>query len=348
MSLQLAEELKTGAEEQVNWTEVEKVIFKRRSVRLYKKQQVPEELVKRILEAGRFAPSAGNAQDWKFVVIRDQDIINDITRDVVKKCKFFRALLEYRGSKIRFFKKIFSKMVTRFIPNDLHPTPFGAVMLIAQEKLGLYHGAPTVILILKDVRGVSNPVLDAGIAGQNMVLAAHSLGLGTCWVSFSKLALETRYWRKRLGIEYPYEFVSSLAVGYPVGDPDGFVKRDMHEVDWFEGGTKKTLYKSNVPKQSWLEKQRIPSYDVPAETKTGRMKINDNCNGCGLCVKVCPAKTLEVRDGKSRMADNSECMFCGDCYAACPKGAIEMLEPMRLTGFYKSIGLSDPKPPGIY
>jgi len=46
------------------YTETEKVILRRRSVRLYKKEQVPEFMVKRVLQAGRFAPSAGNSQPW--------------------------------------------------------------------------------------------------------------------------------------------------------------------------------------------------------------------------------------------------------------------------------------------
>ena len=53
---QVIEQLKTG------WTPAEEVILKRRSVRMYKKEQVPEFMIRRILEAGRFAPSAGNGQ----------------------------------------------------------------------------------------------------------------------------------------------------------------------------------------------------------------------------------------------------------------------------------------------
>ncbi len=82
------------------------------------------------------------------------------------------------------------KFMTRLRYNDLHPMPFTAIPLVADGKLGLWHGAPTVIIILKDIRGVASPDLDCGIAGQNMVLAAHSMGLGTCWVGFAKLALD--------------------------------------------------------------------------------------------------------------------------------------------------------------
>ncbi len=73
------------------FTETEKVIFSRRSVRLYKKEQVPEFMVKRILEAGRFAPSAGNSQPWKFVVLRDPEIINGMTKTVVMFSKIFSS-----------------------------------------------------------------------------------------------------------------------------------------------------------------------------------------------------------------------------------------------------------------
>ena len=77
-------------------TTVEKVIFERRSVRWYKTDQVPEHLVRRILEAGRFAPSAGNSQPWKFIVIRDRAIINEMERDIQRVCKIFRFLLDWR------------------------------------------------------------------------------------------------------------------------------------------------------------------------------------------------------------------------------------------------------------
>lgn len=221
---------------ETHYTKTEEVILKRRSVRLYKKKQVPEFMVKRILEAGRFAPSAGNGQPWKFIVIRDKDIIDAMTEDVVKTCKLFKFLLDYRGTN-NLLRRMLAWFNIMQKPNDLNPTPFGAISLIADRKLALYHGAPTVILIFKDVRGIGSPDLDCGIAGQNMVLAAHSMGLGTCWVSFSKLAFEHgKKWRKKFNVAYPYKFISSIALGWPAGEPDGMVKRPLHDVEWFENG----------------------------------------------------------------------------------------------------------------
>lgn len=78
------------------WTPVELAILERRSVRKYKDRQVPEDLVRRILEAGRYAPSAGNCQPWKFLVVRDRAMLDEMERDVVMMCKFFRFFLDWR------------------------------------------------------------------------------------------------------------------------------------------------------------------------------------------------------------------------------------------------------------
>ncbi|MBU2547693.1 MAG: nitroreductase family protein [Proteobacteria bacterium] len=224
-----------------DWTETERVILSRRSVRNFKQEQVPEFMVRRVLEAGRFAPSAGNCQPWRFVVLRDRQLIDELTETVVRRCRIIRAMVDYRRPRFQWLRPL-ANLLIRLKPNDLHPVPFGAISLIGQGRLGLYHGAPTVIMIFKDRRGISNPDLDCGIAGQNMALAAHSMGLGTCWVGFTKLAfLYASRWKERLGVRYPYRFASSLAVGWPVGRPDGMVPRQTHPVDWYENGTQITI-----------------------------------------------------------------------------------------------------------
>ena len=225
-----------------NFTPVEQVVLNRRSVRLYRKEQVPEFMIKRVLESGRFAPSAGNAQPWKFVVIRDENIIQGITDTVTRLLKLFSFILDYRRPGF-FWLRPLAELAIRLNRFELHPVPFGAVDLIARGKLGLWHGAPTVVLIFKDVRGVGNPDIDCAIAGQNMVLSAHSMGLGTCWVSFAKTAFKySGKWKRKFGIKYPYKFVTSIAIGWPVGKPDGIVLRETHAVDWYENNSHSIFY----------------------------------------------------------------------------------------------------------
>jgi nitroreductase len=226
-------EVATGAD----WNPVERVILERRSVRKYKDRQVPENVVRRILEAGRFAPSAGNAQPWKFIVIRDRAMLDEMERDVVRLCKVFKFFLDWRTSPLgRSATWLMAQTFIRIKRNQLHPIPFGAITLIAEGKLRAFHGAPTLILLLEDRRGVSRPQVDIGCCGENIVLAAQSMGLGTCWVGFVELLKYGLKWRKRLGIEFPYRICEGICLGYPVGNPQGMIEREVMDVDWYEDG----------------------------------------------------------------------------------------------------------------
>ncbi len=215
------------------FNEVEDVIYRRRSVRAYKKKQVPEYLIRRILEAGRFAPSAGNAQTWKFIVIRDPEILEEMTNDVVETCGRILKILDYTRPEKKLAEPV-AKLLQRIMPNSLHPIPFAAIKEIGEGRLGLFHGAPTVIIMLYDRRSPGKPLVDIGIAGQNMVLTAHSYGLGTCWVGFIELLARSHKWKKRLGIKYPYKLAESIVIGYPRGTPDGYVTRETKAIDWYD------------------------------------------------------------------------------------------------------------------
>lgn len=216
-----------------DFNSVEETIYRRRSVRFYKDKQIPEYLVRRILETGRFAPSAGNAQTWKFIVIQDKTMLEEMTRDVASLFEKIVKVADYREPGHEK-KRFLAKTIMRYLPNSFHPIPFGAMKLISEGKLGIWHGAPTVILILADTRSPGNPSIDVGVAGQNMVLTAHSFGLGTCWVSFCTPLNMNRKWKKRLGIHYPYKLITSIAIGYPRGTPDGYVARETQAIDWFD------------------------------------------------------------------------------------------------------------------
>ena len=106
--------------------------------------------------------------------------------------------------------------------------------LIAQGRFEVFHKAPTVVLLLMDKRGIGVPEIDIGICGTNIVLAAQSLGLGTCWVGFSKLLGSDSVWCARLGVEHPYEISEAICVGYPIADTTHLVERETHEIAWFE------------------------------------------------------------------------------------------------------------------
>ncbi len=214
-----------------DWNNTEKLILARRSTRAYEKRQVPDQMIRRILECGRYAPSEGNYQPWRFIVVRDKAMLEEMERDAKEAIKKIWKVINYRDHR---WKMPYTKLLEFLSPNNLHPIPSGAIRSVAEGEFDVFWGAPTVLLLLKDKRGIGNPDLDIGITGTNMVLAAHSFGLGTCWIGIASVLMFYEKWRKIFNIRYPWYLEQGMLVGYPLGDPDGFVHRDTHYIDWFD------------------------------------------------------------------------------------------------------------------
>ncbi len=93
-----------------------------------------------------------------------------------------------------------------------------------------------------DTRGIGHPEIDLGIVGTNIVMAACSLGLSTCWVGFAEL-LNMGDWAKRLEIEPPYQLIEGITIGYGSGNPErNMVQRETQKTTWFENGERRIVY----------------------------------------------------------------------------------------------------------
>jgi len=228
-------------------TETERVIYTRRSNRLYKKKPVPRELVHRVLEAGRFAPSAGNNQPWKFIAITDPAVIEEIDQICKKKIRFLPSLCmphawlnkEVPGDRLakpKWWQKAIYTYFTKKRPGDCDQRVVGGVNAVSSDpEYRTFFRAPVLIILLVDERAIGGTDLDMGISGATMDLAAHSLGLGTCWVSLVRgVAYDKEYMREKLGVRYPFKILTSLVLGYPAGQVDNVVKREPPRVEWIE------------------------------------------------------------------------------------------------------------------
>jgi len=217
------------------WNEIEAAFLKRRSVRKYKRKQVPEHYIKRILEVGRYSASQGNCQPWRFVVVRDRDMINEMEAYVLSIFEMMANAPVQEGNNEP--------------PPDpaekpaTHPVPNGLITGSPPDQgIKVFHGAPTLIFPLMDSRGIGHPEIDLGIVGTNMIMSAYSLGLGTCWVGFAEM-LNSSDWPQKLGVEEPYKLVEALAIGFEAGDAQhNFVQRETHRTTWFENGEKRYMY----------------------------------------------------------------------------------------------------------
>lgn len=222
-------------------TGVEKVLYRRRSVRVYQDRPVPREIISRVIEAGRFAPSAGNCQGWKFVVVTDRQFLKDLSDSSMKFLGIFTKLYQGKGAGFSMLKKALAFLK----PNAIDQRPMAAIQGTLAPRFGegmanCLFNAPVAIFLLKHSMHISEPELGMGILAQNMVLAAHSLGLGTCYVGFVANALnldpitKIRF-GKRLGLKWPYNSVSIvITMGYPAVQVDKPVDREFPRIMWVE------------------------------------------------------------------------------------------------------------------
>lgn len=232
-------------------TETERVIYKRRSNRLFKKKPVERELITRVLEAGRFAPTSGNTQGMKFTVIDDRKIIDEVNQMCKKALRvvtFVRTPHAERDKrtpigdvkvKFNWWQKLVNPLLIYRVKGGLDTRVWrgGANPPPADPDYDTFLGAPVLIICLVDQRAIGRVgvELDTGICAQNVVLAAHSLGLGTCYVGLTEM-IPAFYPKiaEKLGVVYPFKILTSIALGYPEGKIDKAVAREQLRVKWVD------------------------------------------------------------------------------------------------------------------
>ena len=160
-----------------------KVIASRRSNRRYKEEQISEAEIRQIMEAGIYAPSARNQQKWHFTVIQDKGLID-------KMAGIIRENAVNSGDKTLRF--------------------------LGTPGYHVFHHAPTVVVIscLAEAPFVK---MDCGMAAQNILLAAKSLGIGSCAIGLSRLLLlspEGKDLLQGLGFPEGYSHICSISLGY--------------------------------------------------------------------------------------------------------------------------------------
>ncbi len=171
----------------------------RRSIRRYTPDPIPDELIQQLLTAASWAPSAHNRQPWRFAVLQNSPA----------KARLARAM----GQKLR---------------TDL--TADGASPDLIEKDVGRSYqritGAPLLILLcltMEDMDHYPDPqrqhyewvmaVQSTALAGQNLLLAAHTLGLGACWMCAPLFAPDVV--RQTLALPTHWQPQALITLGYP-------------------------------------------------------------------------------------------------------------------------------------
>ena len=186
----------------------------RRSVRIYQDKPVPRRILTDLIKIGTTSPSGTNSQRWTFTIIPNRHSMVEFGHLVAA---FYRKLnrLAARGW-LRKLLKLFGRRELDLYYREYYQRIESG--LDAWDKEGkdiLFHGAPAAILVGARP-GASCPMEDALLATQNILLAAHAMGLGTCLIGFAVEAMKReKKIKKKLGIPTDESIYAVIAIGYP-------------------------------------------------------------------------------------------------------------------------------------
>ncbi len=231
------------------------LVHRRRSVRSFKPDAIPDGSVEKILEAARWAMSGANGQPWEFVVVRDQKLREGIVRVFEGSRAHVRIIEETRAKELR------------------HPAFSGAT-----DDVG-WRNAPVFIVVCSDPRTLQATVLSSHFymgegaplatylknvanATQLIHLAAAACGLGAQWVSVNNT------WeapvKELLGIPPVLNVHTIVPIGYPVSKLAPPYRRKLNEVVHYDVYDKSRARSDEQIQEflALLRQRTVPSYKV--------------------------------------------------------------------------------------
>lgn len=155
-------------------------IKSRRSVRKFKEDKIKEEELLAILDAAIHAPSGHNDQPWHFTVIENKEMLERINMEA--KEEMIKSEEEW-------------------------------ICKIGKSSRNILHDAPTLIIV-SGRSDTYSPLIDASAATENLMIAATSLNIGTCWVGLVNYFFKNLENIELLGIKEGYQPFYAIAVGY--------------------------------------------------------------------------------------------------------------------------------------
>jgi nitroreductase len=209
------------------------LIRSRRSCRNYTQKHVKQELLEDLINVGICAPSGTNSQKWTFTVLPDRNSVMEAAKQILD---FFRRLNRMAEN---LFLRNALKLIGKTALDAYYQSYYKSVKKgIEQfEKNGrdlLFHGA-TAAIIVGSKPGGSCPAEDTLLATQNILLAAHAMGLGSCLIGFVVEAIRHDPSIKQfLGIPKDESIHAVIALGYPDEKYQTFCKRKKPVTRFFK------------------------------------------------------------------------------------------------------------------
>ena len=174
-------------------------IMTRRCVRKFTGKQIPDAVLEKIIKAGTYAPSALALQPWGFVIIQDQAFLTRVSD--------------------------YCKPVMLSLMKDAHDGMSDVFRdLLKGTDYSIYYHAPTVIMIIGKTESRFREI-DCSLCAENMMLAAHTLGIGSCWIGSTEAAYNNKEIMAGFRIPDGYSPVGTIIFGYPNETPEAHDKK---------------------------------------------------------------------------------------------------------------------------
>jgi len=175
----------TATEEGMTFYEL---LENRRSIRSYQDSSVPVEVIREMINESTLAPSAGNEQPWRFVIVNDKEMIKKISEESKKNIL----------ARIAANPDDYAKKYERTLQND---------------SFNVFYNAPCLVMILGQ-SNLKNLYVDCALVASYFMMAAVSRSLGTCWVNLGTEIYDPEM-RNELGIPDNCTIVAPIILGYP-------------------------------------------------------------------------------------------------------------------------------------
>lgn len=187
----------------------------RRSVRMFKREPVARELIEKIVEAASWAPTAGNRQDWEFTVVYSDHVKRELGRTM--RAAWDEMLARPDAESVAEELKKHARYFSWFSRAPV------VIAISAHEADGyMAH------LCGADAADIAGHKTSAAMAAQNLMLAAHALGLGTCCLTAPLAAKEEI--KTLLGLGRRRDLVCLIALGWPSGASPVMPRKPVEEI----------------------------------------------------------------------------------------------------------------------
>ncbi len=204
----------------------------RRSCRNYKEKQVDRNILEDLVKIGITAPSGTNSQGWTFTILPTRGAVLVLANQIARYFKKLNSMAE-KGHLRLLMKLTGNKELDIYYKNYYETVKETLSDWENKGRDRLFHGAPSVIIV-GSKPGATCPAEDALLATQNILLGAHSIGLGSCLIGFAVSAIKRDPKIKlTVGVPADEKVYAVIALGWPDEKYFGLAGRKPAVVRYF-------------------------------------------------------------------------------------------------------------------